>query len=64
MNSIFYLYSIEKYKLQTGLIMAKKVKQEKKCPYNWHMAFRCVLGTAFYVLGIAAFIKYLFCSAS
>jgi hypothetical protein len=44
--------------------MAKKVKQEKKCPYNWHMAFRCVLGTAFYLLGIAAFIKYIFCSSS
>jgi hypothetical protein len=44
--------------------MAKKVKQEKKCPYNWHMALRCLLGTAFYVLGIAAFIKYLFCSVS
>jgi len=24
------------------------------------MAFRCGLGSAFYVLGIAAFIKYLF----
>jgi len=33
---------------------------KKKCKYNWHMAFRCGLGTAFYVLGIAAFIKYLF----
>ncbi len=44
--------------------MAKKVKQEKICPYNWLMAFRCLLVTAFYVLGIAAFIKYLFCSAS
>jgi hypothetical protein len=43
--------------------MANKVKQ-KKCPYNWHMAFTCALGTAFYILGIAAFIKYLFCSAS
>jgi len=33
---------------------------KKKCKYNWHMAFRCGLGSAFYVLGIAAFIKYLF----
>ncbi len=33
---------------------------KKKCKYNWHMAFRCGLGTAVYVLAIAALIKYLF----
>jgi hypothetical protein len=33
---------------------------KKKCKYNWHMAFRCSLGSAVYVLAIAALIKYLF----
>ena len=40
--------------------MKDKKMAKKKCKYNWHMAFRCGLGSAFYVLGIAAFIKYLF----
>jgi hypothetical protein len=39
--------------------MAKKKLAKKECKYNWHMAFRCSLGTAFYILGIAAFVKYL-----
>jgi len=42
-------------KLKKGVMMAKK-----KCKYNWHMAFRCLFGTAFYLLGIAAFVKYIF----
>ena len=33
---------------------------KNECKYNWHMVFRCSLGTVFYVLGIAAFVKYLF----
>ena len=40
--------------------MKDKKMAKKKCKYNWHMAFRCGLGSVFYVLGIAAFIKYLF----
>ena len=39
--------------------MKDKKMAKKKCKYNWHMAFRCGIGSAFYVLGIAAFIKYL-----
>lgn len=33
---------------------------KKECQFNWHTAFSCSVGTVFYVLGIAAFIKYLF----
>jgi len=35
------------------------MENNKQCGCKWHTLFRCALGTAFYVLGILAFIKYL-----
>lgn len=33
--------------------------KNNKCKFKWHTLFRCLLATFFYLLGTAAFIKYL-----